>query len=94
MHFWKRNEKHFLTCVDFSFQPLVAVEFPVWTWMCPLIILANTVGEMLGLFHFLSLSRCVTGIGGGTVFPWITLLESRGSPLWAGSTAVSAGVRS
>ena len=52
------------------------------------------VRETLGLFHLLSLSRSVAGSGGGTVFPWTTLLlEFRGSPLWAGSTDTSEDAR-
>lgn len=93
MHLRGRNRKYFLTCLDFSFEPLVGGEWLVWTRVFTVVILPNMVREMLGLFHLLSLSRSVTGSGGDTVFPWTTLLEFRGSPLWAGSTDTSEDAR-
>lgn len=87
------NGKFILTSLDFSFQPQVEVEWLFWTWVLT-VVHPNTVRAMVGLFHLLSLFRCVTGSRGGTVFPWtVPFLEFRGSLLWTGSTDVSEDTR-
>ena len=73
-----RNGKFILTSPDFSFQPQVKVEWLVWTWVLT-VIHPNTVRAMPGLFHLLSLLRCVTGSRGSIVFLWtVPFLEFRG----------------
>lgn len=93
-HFGRGDPKPFLTRLDLSFQPLVGVKLLIWIWVFTLLILPGVVGEMLGLFHHLALSRGVPGSGEATRLPRTTpFLEFRGSPRWAGSTDVSEDAR-